>query len=779
MNDSANVLLLVSDPLDAEISVRRNLQALQAALREVECAVHFHVRAAEAQAVQEHLSLGDSPHYDVLHYLGHGYKPPGKADGVLYFEKTDGTADALDQTRLAQTLSGTAAKFQLAVISACHSESVAAALFAVGIPHVVAIDGDHSVYEAAAVAFCRRFYQSLLTGNSLQQAFDDGKRALFTDETMRRLGDKATGEEIAKFKLLSRPGHDPAQFFLKPAAGEAQMHEWPELTAPPFDQHPPDYIGRNEDMQELIAALNKTRAAVVLGVSGVGKTELAKQTARRFVARRRVKPEHMAFASLVNAKDAGDARAAIALALGLPPDKIADNGALQRAIPRHRLVILDEAENVIARDGLQFRQLLDAVIGAPTRPFVIVSSQTNPNTPKAPPLQVRRLSEDAARKLFEINTGLGEQQSNRLNRAHLLEVLKAVDRLPRAIELIAKVWWQERGSNAGNLDLTSLVNKLRADRDLVMADPDYPDEVKSVSVGVKYAYDRLRERSPEAAALWTQLALFPSGVSKAGLPQIFGAQSAALANEIEKQSLVEASFTEFPAPFGHLLELPTPFRFFALRHLGDEKAARQTIGEAVLQYYFDLDKPHRGWVAQLDRNLQGSGRAMAAFIARFDAELSSIESWLDWAYDHEPVTANRVRAPRLTALLQNLYVVTGELHKQRKRFQRALDCALRCGDGEGEANVLQAMGDLLMRVADLAGARASYEKALPIYREIEDRLGEANVLQAMGDLLMRVADLAGARASYEKALPIYREIEARLGEANVLQAMGDLLMRVA
>jgi tetratricopeptide (TPR) repeat protein len=86
------------------------------------------------------------------------------------------------------------------------------------------------------------------------------------------------------------------------------------------------------------------------------------------------------------------------------------------------------------------------------------------------------------------------------------------------------------------------------------------------------------------------------------------------------------------------------------------------------------------------------------------------------------------------------------------------------------------MGDLLMRVADLAGARASYEKALPIYREIEDRLGEANVLQAMGDLLMRVADLAGARASYEKALPIYREIEARLGEANVRQMLGNLAM---
>ncbi|HNL38573.1 MAG TPA: hypothetical protein PKH43_05560, partial [Saprospiraceae bacterium] len=84
------------------------------------------------------------------------------------------------------------------------------------------------------------------------------------------------------------------------------------------------------------------------------------------------------------------------MALGLPPNGIADNGALQRAIPRHRLLILDEAENVIARDGLKFRQLLDAVITAPAKPYVIVTSQTDPNTAKAPPVKLHRLSELAA-----------------------------------------------------------------------------------------------------------------------------------------------------------------------------------------------------------------------------------------------------------------------------------------------------------------------------------------------------------------------------------------------
>lgn len=781
MNQPANILLLVSDPLDTSISIQRDLLALQDALRELDVAAVFDARVAEAEAVQSHLARGDRPRYGVLHYLGHGANPDGEDGKALIFENADCLSDPIDPTRLAYVFKGAGGEFPLAVVSACHSESVADSFFSVGARHVVAIEGSQSVYEVAAIAFCRRFYQSLLTGKPLSEAFAAGRDALFTDPAMRSLGNQTTQAEAAKFKLLNYPGADPAQFYLTAGAGQTELRELSSLTRPPFDQQPAEFIGRNADMRDLIEKLNQHRAAVVLGVSGVGKTELSKQTARRFVERRRVKPEHVGFASLVNAKSADDARAEIALAMGLPPDNIADNGALQRATPRHWLVILDEAENVIARDGLAFRQLLDALIAAPAKPFVIVTSQTNPNTPKAPPVQVRRLSDFAALRLFAVNANLSLDQFQRIDKTSLLEVLKTVDRLPRAIELVARVWWQERGADPDNLDLTSLLAQLRADHDRVMRDPDYPDEVKSVTVGVQYAYDRLKERSPEAAALWTQLALFPGGVSKAGLPQIFGGEAAGLANEIEKQSLVEASFTHFPAPFGNLLELPTPFRYFALRHLpaGDEAAARRTIGEAVLRYYHDFrEEPHRGWVGTLEEVRLQSGAAMAAFIARFNAELPSIESWLDWAYDHEPCKSSRARAPRLTALLRNIYEMKDVLRQKRNRFDRALACALRCGDGEGEANVLKAMGDLLMRVDDLSGARASYEKALPIYREIEARLGEANVLTGIGRLALAEDNQVEADSLLARAVAIYQTFEDRYSIAAQTGNYGFQLLRL-
>ena len=355
-----------------------------------------------------------------------------------------------------------------------------------------------------------------------------------------------------------------------------------------------------------------------------------------------------------------------------------------------------------------------------------------------------------------------------------------LDCLPRAIVLAA--------SQLRNPDLNDLLRRARAERERVLRDPHYPDEIKSVALGFQLAYERLRQRDPRAAAFYPALALFPGGVGEDGVAAIFGDRARDWVASIEDQSLLErlypgARMGDTPLD---LLYLPTPLRFFAER-LADPAAesnppslsnftSLQTLhGDAALRYYFALpDEPHVGHVSRLDNLLLSSGEAMGALIARYAAELPSIEAWLDWGYAGESCRDAVSRSARLTALLQNLYVVTDLLPQRRERLQAALQAARRCADVEGEANALKALGDLKARVADLAGAWADYGAALPIYREIKSRLGEANVLQALGDLKARVDDLAGARADYGAALTIYREIKSRLGEANALQALGDL-----
>jgi hypothetical protein len=128
MNQPANILLLVSDPLDASLSIQRDLLALQEALRDLGVAAVFDTRVAEADAAQSHLARGDRPRYGALHYLGHGADPDGKLGESLIFEDAGCLSDPIDPTRLAYVFKGAAGEFPLAVVSACHSESVAASL---------------------------------------------------------------------------------------------------------------------------------------------------------------------------------------------------------------------------------------------------------------------------------------------------------------------------------------------------------------------------------------------------------------------------------------------------------------------------------------------------------------------------------------------------------------------------------------------------------------------------------------------------------------------------
>ncbi|QLQ06276.1 MAG: tetratricopeptide repeat protein [Anaerolineae bacterium] len=68
-------------------------------------------------------------------------------------------------------------------------------------------------------------------------------------------------------------------------------------------------------------------------------------------------------------------------------------------------------------------------------------------------------------------------------------------------------------------------------------------------------------------------------------------------------------------------------------------------------------------------------------------------------------------------------------------------------------------------------ALAKYDAALALFRTVGDRLGEANVLQAQGDVLYFLKQTQDALAKYDAALALFRTVGARLGEANVSSAL--------
>ncbi len=766
------ILLLVSNPLDAPVNIGPDVAALTDALRDLNAPATFVVQLAEADRVSALLARGDHTPFQVVHYLGHGYKPAQKQTGYLVLEDPQGAARLLEPIHLHTMLNPTGGppEFQLAVLLACHSESVADAFFALGVRHVIAIDAAEAVYERAAVQFCQRFYQALLTGRTVQAAFTAGRNAVLNDE---QLGRDTAMQQARKFKLLPEDQpHDEVLLVVRAAtapvaSGPVQVQPLPQLTHAYFSPRPHYFVGRNEDMHALLQLLQQHRAVQIKGVSGVGKSELARETAHWLAARGRINPAHTFFVPLAPARTAEDVRRAIVTALNrpleLPVDEGAANSALAGILPPAALLILDEAENAVTSAGLALRTLLETLAGAAARPLLLLTTQTPVRSDRWPVLTLERLTPAAALQLFIRTTHLTPTESQQIDEAQVQTLLGYVDRLPRAVELVGRVW---RAS--GDPDLQALLSELRQRRDQLLQDPDYPAEVKGITVGVQLAYDRLRLRDRAAAELYAQLALFPGGFTVAGVVASFGDTARRALAAIENQSLLER-------PWPDLLYLPTPFRHFAERQLPHGLAAAQNeAGAAVLRFYFDFeDEPQRGWVNQLDDALQSGGETMGARIARYQAELPSIESWLDWAYAHEACDGGRSRGPRLTALLENLYVVTSTLRHQRSRLTQALAQATRCADRLGEANVLCALGDLALREANLKSAREHYLAALAIYPAIGDRLGEANVLRALGDLARVEGNLDQAVELIEKAVKLYRQIGNVLGEANGYVALGQ------
>ncbi|MBC7226570.1 MAG: NACHT domain-containing protein [Thermoflexales bacterium] len=611
-SDHPHVLLLLSSPLTADpVAVDRALQELTDALQAIPAPATFVTRIAEADAIGAYLSRRDRPTFSVLHYLGHGYKPEDWPAGYLIFEDRAGDIRPLRDRQLLMVLNPTGRpepEFRLAVVTACHSQSVAAALHALRIPHIVAVDAEETVTQRVAITFFCRFYTALLTGNTVADAFRAAQNAVALDEDLCRRGREALAlAEARKFRLLPEDSdHDEVLWPALPE-GKVEIELLPALTDPPFHLRPARFVGRGEPMRDVLRLLRERRAVFIQGVSGVGKTELAKEVARWLAARRRVAPQDVKFVDLSRVYDADGARMAIATALGLPAGSVPDAASLAGSLPQNLLLILDEAENAVLRGGRAFRDLLEALAAAPASPRILVTSQSDVGSAHLPRYDLRRLSLQAALALFAAEANVTDAEWARMEEADLEELLRYTDYLPRAVALVARAWRASRSP-----DLRPLVRDLREKWDQVMRDPYYPDEVKSVAAGIALAYDRLREQSPAAADFYPLLALFPGGFPQDGLEPVFSSQAREWVREIENQSLLER-------PWPDLLYLPTPFRLFAEQLLGDEEAARARWGPAVLRFYFDFDfdEEPRYWVELLDRALREGGEMMPLAVARY------------------------------------------------------------------------------------------------------------------------------------------------------------------
>jgi tetratricopeptide (TPR) repeat protein len=180
------ILVIAASPLDGpELDVARERANLEEAWKgqEKNVEIVFLGRGGLEAMCQALLSAP----FHILHFMGHGEFNEESSQGVLFFEREDGTGQPFEGRNLAQLLHDFES-LRLVVLNACHTAEavgvrgpnpfagVASSLVMGGVPAVVAMRGP--VSDLAAVAFSRVFYQRLAAGDPIEAAVTEGRLAM-------------------------------------------------------------------------------------------------------------------------------------------------------------------------------------------------------------------------------------------------------------------------------------------------------------------------------------------------------------------------------------------------------------------------------------------------------------------------------------------------------------------------------------------------------------------------------------------------------------------------
>lgn len=459
--------------------------------------------------------------------------------------------------------------------------------------------------------------------------------------------------------------------------------------------------------------------------------------------------------TLRNIVSAHEARNQIAQALNLDSKAAESDAALAAALrDRHSLIVLDDLDALLTHDRSGAAELLTALLGARRLTLITTARRDLPGKVHHQPLELARLDPHDAQIAFTIYAppidAWGEWTPD-----DWFDLHRFLDGYPFPIRLAATAMKQAR------LGLRDLLRRLRENPHGTFRYPgDEEDRETSLAATLDLSYELLPGNAQQAFA---RLALFPAGLTRDAARAILGA-----ASEAALETLAQHSMAEWRDDSGYQrFALPEPARRYAEARQPPDALA--TYAPPALAFFADL-------IDAADDAIS-SGRIVEGRMV-LTLEQPNIERFLEWGYDHEDGSSGVSRAARATARMGNYWTLTGEKGRPEiaQRLQCALAAAQRAGDRLGEANVLQAIGDVQQFRKETNAALESYQQALRLYRDVGDRLGEANVLAALSRLRLD-DDPAGSQHLLEQALALRRAIGSVYDEAADLGNYGIALLQ--
>lgn len=162
----------------------------------------------------------------IFHFAGHA------ASHALYFESRAGAGTAADGRGLAEFIAQQPA-LDLVFLNGCSSDAHAARLLAAGARAVIATS--MAIDDAVATRFARHFYQGVVGGAALKQAFNEAASAVKADvgdRTRSFMPETAPGTDDWPWSLHLAPASDAGDRVLLPRRPAPRPAEGPVKLAP-------------------------------------------------------------------------------------------------------------------------------------------------------------------------------------------------------------------------------------------------------------------------------------------------------------------------------------------------------------------------------------------------------------------------------------------------------------------------------------------------------------------------------------------------------------------
>jgi tetratricopeptide (TPR) repeat protein len=810
---------LRTTPKDERLDVTRldeELEALTRALEDIPGGELFVHPAATLDDVRAFLQAND---IDVLQFVGHGDERGG-----LYFEDGRGGARRVTPHDLVGLLAG---RVKLLCAGSCYSAHALPPIAAPGagingeLAAAIAMDGEHPIPSRAVQVFAKSFYFSLIRGRDVGTSFSAGQEAVRADDIVgeRPLPDGADRGMPSPWKRLCRYG-DPSLSWHpdsdRKTTVKSLVKATPHRKLPRTDDL---FVGRNIEIAATVAALEPPRSGIVehkprvvtlYGEGGIGKTRLAGAVAE-WLAQRAKFSGSIVEVDCERADNAIDLAVAILAALGVerpesipnPPDAVVE---LLGSASTPRLFVLDNLDNLFARDGVDLTVLSDppatlhpgmllkrCLTSSPTLRILATCRWPLHLGGDENAFEVDPLGPEEAEELFILSVHhqdlrqalLADSQERRTPK--LAPILRATERMPLALVLAAR-----RLTDPGQ-DLATTIR--RASEDLLALCEDdqlayLPPRLRSVRASLQLSYDRLSEPARE---LFGRISFFPDGVLRSDEPlgQILGdSWQQLLQNEIVDFALARYDRDQ------DRFTLLQPILAFAREKLNAREGdafRRETVQfwMAVASASVPFLKPSqlsREIIAELNipdnpdvRKEILDTRRQSAF-DRLLLHEGNMLSAVMWA-----LAAEESSGDRLIRVLDPYLDLRALWRTQEQLYVLATERAERAGDETGALRWRGNQAIILSNLHRWDEAKATYTRLLATFRPLADADPSsylpdvATTLNNLGILLKNLGERDAARAHFDEALDLRRQLAARYPDAflpdvaTTLNNLGNLL----